>query len=242
MNRPTADPTAKPPPTRAEKATRPTIPSTSSRAGRFQPGNTVSRHGRCGKIRSLPSALRDEVSRRLEENQFHRDIAEWLNSLEEVRKIMAEKWQGRPVDRRAVDLWRRTGYQEWREKHERLENLKELSEYALKLGQAAGGSFADGSAAIAGGRIMSILETASDEDMLKMVRAIGELRSGDFTRERLKQGGQKLDLQRQRFQRESTELFLKWYGNKKARDIVESRKDNREKLELLGREIFGEHW
>ncbi len=33
-----------------------------------------------------------------------------------------------------------------------------LADYALKLGQAAGGSISDGSAAIAGGRIMAQLE------------------------------------------------------------------------------------
>ena len=96
---------------------------------------------------------------------------------------------------------------------------------------------------------MSILETASDEEALKMVRAVSELRSGDFTKARIKQGDkrlaqhdEKLELERKRFQRDSAELFIKWHGNKKVRDIVESRKDNSEKLELLGREIFGEDW
>ncbi|MCE0496954.1 MAG: hypothetical protein LV481_03290 [Methylacidiphilales bacterium] len=242
MNRPTPEPAAGAPLSRTGKTAGPVAPSTQGRAGQVKPGCEFKSQGRINKIRTLPSAIRDEVSRRLEEGHIPREIAEWLNTVEEVRKILAEKWHGAPVERRAVDRWRQTGYLEWRRKHEHLEQLKELSEYALKLGQAAGGSIADGSAAIAGGRIMSILENASDEDMLKMVHAITELRAGDFTKERLKQGGQKLELERQRFQLQSTELFIKWYADKKARDIVESRADNREKIEKLGRIMFGEAW
>ena len=208
----------------------------------FTPGHASRSNGNMGKIKSLPLAIRNEVNRRLDENHLHREIAEWLNTLKEVRKVMVEKWEGKPVTKFAIDCWRRSGYPEWKRKREHLDQLKELSEYALKLGQAAGGSVADGSAAIAGGRIMSLLEAASDEDMLKMVRVISELRAGDFTKTRLKQADQKLELERKRFQRQSTEMFLKWYGNKKARDIVESRANNREKIEKLGRAMFGEAW
>jgi len=249
MNGPKTDLGATPGPVRKKKVAGATVRFAKTRSMIANPRHRRWNNGRLGKIRSLPPPIRDEVSRRLEEGHLPREIADWLKGREEVRQIIAEKWRGQSVDRQAVWVWRRTGYKEWKQKREHLENLKELSEYALKLGQAAGGSVADGSAAIAGGRIMSILENASDEETLKMVRAISELRAGDFTKARLQQGDkkiaqaeQKLELERKRFQRESTELFLKWYGNKKARDIVESRKDNREKLELLGREIFGEHW
>lgn len=242
MNRPTPGPVAGTPLTRRGKTAGPVAPSTQGRAGQFKPGCGIKNKGRINKIRTLPSVIRDEVSRRLEEGHIPREIAEWLNTVEEVRNILAEKWQGVPVERRAVDRWRQTGYLEWKRKHEHLEQLKELSEYALKLGQAAGGSVADGSAAIAGGRIMSILESASDEDTLKMVRVISELRAGDFTKARIRQGDQKLELERQRFQRQSAEMFLKWYADKKARDIVESRANNREKIEKLGRAMFGKAW
>jgi hypothetical protein len=185
----------------------------------------------------------------MDEGHCVREILEWLNGQEEVRRALEEKWEKRTVERHSIASWRKGGYQEWKRKREQLERLKELSEYALKLGQASGGSVADGSAAIAGGRIMSALESASDEDMLKMVRAISVLRTGDFNKARLGQNQQKLaqnerklELERRKFQRQSTELFLEWYDNKKVREIVEGRGSNAEKIELLGREIFGEHW
>jgi hypothetical protein len=202
-----------------------------------------------GKISSLPAIFREETSRRIDDGHRPGEIAAWLNGQEEVRRILDEKWEKQPLDRHAVTSWRKSGYQEWKRKREHLEQLKELAEYALKLGQASGGSVADGSAAIAGGRIMSALETASDEDMLKMVRAISVLRAGDFNKARLGQNQQKLaqneqkiELERRKFQRQTAELFLEWYENKKAREIVEGRGSNAEKIELLGREIFGDHW
>jgi hypothetical protein len=38
------------------------------------------------------------------------------------------------------------------------------------------------------------------------------------------------------------EQFLKWYEDKRAKDIVESRASNSDKLELLGQTMFGKDW
>ena len=52
----------------------------------------------------------------------------------------------------------------------------------------------------------------------------------------------KLALERLKFQRQTAEIFLKWYEDKRAREIVESRDGNAEKIERLGRAMFGEYW
>jgi len=215
----------------------------------FKPGHENVSTGGVSKIGHLPLDIRTEINRRLDDGHSPKKIAAWLNTREEVRKALDEKWPGLPVYETNIRLWRQGGYQQWVRKREKLENLRDLSDYALKLGQAAGGSIADGGAAIAGGRIMEALETASDEDMLKMVRAICELRSGDISRARLEQNdrkiaqaNEKIELERKRFQRQTAELFLTWYEDKRARAIVESRDGNAEKIELLGRAMFGEDW
>jgi len=59
---------------------------------------------------------------------------------------------------------------------------------------------------------------------------------------RLGQHDQVIALSRQRYQRETMELFLKGHENKKVREILESDGDNSAKIELLGREIFGDLW
>jgi hypothetical protein len=192
-------------------------------------------NGIVGKVGILPFDIRNEVNRRLEEGVSARVIAEWLNGDPSVRAVLEKRWKGQPIETRSIWSWKKGGYQDWLKKREHLEKLKELADYALKLGQAAGGSVADGSAAIAGGKIMLALEDAAGEDVHKMVRSISALRSGDFTK-------QKIELARKKMQRDHTELFLKWYADQKVRDIVESRANNAEKLELLGRTIFGEDW
>ncbi|HUB67463.1 MAG TPA: hypothetical protein VL981_08270 [Candidatus Methylacidiphilales bacterium] len=215
----------------------------------FQRGETAYNHGSVNKISMLPPRLRNEINRRLDEHESPREIAAWLNGQGEVRKILNERWDGKPLHIDSIKRWRQGHYKEWVKKREHLEKLKELSEYALKLGEAAGGSSVDGSAAILGGRIMTMIESASGEEMLKMARVISDLRAGDLDKAKLKQADrklaqtdEKLDLERKKFQRETCALFLQWYDDKKAREIVESSGGNAEKIEQLGRAIFGEDW
>lgn len=51
-----------------------------------------------------------------------------------------------------------------------------------------------------------------------------------------------LGLQREKFQRETCELFLKWAEDKRAKGIVEKGVSNAEKIERLGELMFGEDW
>lgn len=51
-----------------------------------------------------------------------------------------------------------------------------------------------------------------------------------------------LGLQRQKFQRETAEYFVKWYEDNRAKEIVASSTSNTEKIEKLGELMFGEDW
>jgi hypothetical protein len=52
-----------------------------------------------------------------------------------------------------------------------------------------------------------------------------------------------LALQRKKFQRESCELFLKWFEDKRVSDIAGAKGlGSAEKVEQLGQLIFGEEW
>ncbi len=51
-----------------------------------------------------------------------------------------------------------------------------------------------------------------------------------------------LALDRQRFQRETCELFLRWAEDKRAQQIAAGAATNSEKIEALGQLIFGEGW
>lgn len=56
----------------------------------------------------------------------------------------------------------------------------------------------------------------------------------------LKRG--ELELARQKFRRETAELFLKWQADQRAREIASSSSTNAEKIERLGELMFGEDW
>ena len=51
-----------------------------------------------------------------------------------------------------------------------------------------------------------------------------------------------LGLERQKFQRTTVELFLKWYVDEEAKKIVTLNVPNQEKTERLGQRMFGELW
>jgi hypothetical protein len=204
---------------------------------------------RKGKIASLPLAIRAEINRRLDDGERAPKILAWLNADEAVLRVLDELWNEQPINSENLSQWRLGGYRDHVRRRERVDNLKSLSEYALKLGQAAGGSIADGSAAIAGGRIMTMLEDAADDDLEKLIKSLFLIRAGDhevakmdIRRKVLEQRDEMISLNKQKFQRQSAELFLKWYADKKVKEVVESRATNADKIEALGQHIFGEDW
>lgn len=50
------------------------------------------------------------------------------------------------------------------------------------------------------------------------------------------------ELERQKFQRQTCELFVKWAADQRAKDISSSSSTNAEKIEALGQLMFGESW
>ena len=51
-----------------------------------------------------------------------------------------------------------------------------------------------------------------------------------------------LELNRQKFQRDTVELFLKWNADKTAKEIASSNSTHADKIEQLGQAMFGEDW
>lgn len=51
-----------------------------------------------------------------------------------------------------------------------------------------------------------------------------------------------VSLDRQKFQRETCELFVKWLADKRAKDIASSDTTNADKIEKLGQLMFGDDW
>lgn len=201
-----------------------------------------------GKIGRLPVAIRNEVNRRLLDNQGGAKILTWLNAQPEVLRVLDEYFNEEPITPQNLSEWRKGGFQKWVERQRRAEELKDLSAFALEMGKAAGGSVADGTAAILGGRILTAIEEGEGWSP-EVVKTVALLRMGDHEKIKRDQAGEllklkrkQIDLDERRFNVRTCELFVKWYNDRKVKDIIESRSSNSEKIEKLGQQIFGEDW
>lgn len=76
-----------------------------------------------GKVARLPRDIRKGVNERLRDNRTLREIAEWLNGLEELQPwFAAEKFP--PFNEENINNWRKGGHQEWLKAQDRFERLK----------------------------------------------------------------------------------------------------------------------
>lgn len=201
---------------------------------------------RTGKIARMPASIREEINRRLHDGQPARVILAWLHSQPEALRVLEEHFGEEPVSPQNLSEWRAGGYRDWLSRRERVDHLKVLSDYAISLARA-GGSITEGAAAIAGGRILEMLETLPQEKLAHFVSALAALRSSEATalNARTKQASlahreRELALAEARFQRQTAELFLKWYEVQAAREIVSSRDDAGKKTEKLIQLMFGD--
>jgi len=68
---------------------------------------------RVGKIARLPEAIRERLNRRLLNGALGRETVIWLNQLPDVKKVVAQRFAGRPVSEHNLSEWRHGGYQDW---------------------------------------------------------------------------------------------------------------------------------
>jgi hypothetical protein len=196
-----------------------------------------------GKIASLPARIRAEVNQRLYDGQSAPQILPWLNALPEARAVMAERFGGEEISEQNLSNWRTNQFAEWTRQREREESLKSLSMFASRLAGAAGSNMSAGAQAIATGKIMEVLETSAYEeaDLPKIIKALTALRSSDLAQVRLDQRGRALDLAEAKFQRETAELFLKWYDDAEAKRIASGKEERSVKVDQLRQMMFGEN-
>lgn len=217
------------------------------------PGPTARR----GKVARLPLAVRDMVCERLLQGESARKVLPWLNALPGVKEFLGAEYAGEPVNDANLSAFRHGYYAEWLARRERVERTKELAQYAAKQAKANGASIAEGGAAIAAGKLLELLELVDEEtgkrlptdELVSIASALSSLRTSEQNDVRLEQNEKKLaqkdeelKLARERFQRDTCELFLKWHAEKSALDVANADASNADKIEKLGQLMFGETW
>lgn len=211
---------------------------------------------RQGKIARLPEAVREELNRRLRAGALGPQLLPWLNELPEARAVLEEFFQGNPINAQNLSDWRNGGFAEWEEKQDRTHRIKELASYAAKLTLANQSSIAEGAAAIASGRLLELLEAATDEnqklgaeEIQNIVGSLTSLRSAEIAqqrteleKEKLKRKDEELKLAREKFQRDTAELVLKSARDAAIQEIANAPLDRTAQLDAVGKQLFGDLW
>ena len=198
-----------------------------------------------GKIARLPVHIREQVNRRLEKGDNGRDISAWLNSNDEVKAVLAQEFDGQPLNDVNLSHWRQGGYRDWEAQQFALAEAGRILEEGHQLGEAGQGALADhlakwviGQYMVATRRMREKMESGDDAGAWKLLRELCHdvvtLRRGDQGAEWLRLEQERLNLQRQK--QEITRARLKEeirQENPPAKAMTE------EEQEDAWRQIFG---
>ena len=201
------------------------------------------------KIGRLPFAIRNELNERIRDGVGGSEILAWLNGLPSTRKIIRELKSGDINAQNRTD-WRSSGYRDWLEDQCQADRIRRLAEISQTLASAAGGNAAGVCCNIATAKIMDALESADEEQVADLAKALVQLRAGENAAQKVALAEEKnaiqkeqLELSRAKFERDTARLFVKWAQNKDALSIATDRKlGGDEKTERLGRLMFGDLW
>jgi hypothetical protein len=213
-----------------------------------------SEHALSRKIARLPHDIRNQLNQRLLDDQSASITLPWLNGLPAVQKILAAHFDAKPVNAPNLTHWRQTGFQRWLKKQEPLAIIQELSEDAADFFRAGRGRIASGAATIASSHVLEFLrsippEKRSTADLAKIISSISTLIKIEQASGRLKlaekrvlQRDEQLLLTRDRDQRNVATIGLRLLADARAKQIEASSRSHGQKLELLGRYLFGNLW
>lgn len=184
----------------------------------------------------LPYEIREEICRRLRDRQPARLINDWLISAGHTPE---------PYSDQNYTNFRKTHYRDWLKNQARNEHIRKRSEQIRQRLEAGGLDILDDA-------IYTTAEALAGSDLPpnKIASAIADLKTAVNASERVKIADRRTDIaeqalqiQRKKFQRDTCQLFLRWYQDQRAREIADdTRADTADKIEQLGQLIFQEDW
>ena len=209
-----------------------------------------------GKIARLPARLREQVCRWLHDGEPAGVILPKLNEMPEVQAMLAQHFGGEAISPDNLSAWRRGQYQKWLAQREQVEMTKERARFSLELAKASGGNLSEGALAQLTGEIMELvdeigsLRRAGAEINPKLLAAINKSLVAARAKEldtqahalrirQLEQRDRELNLAEDKYRMQFAETFLKYYDDRKAREIMESKSTKEVKMDKLVELIFG---
>jgi hypothetical protein len=187
-----------------------------------------------GKIARLACDIREELNRRLDDNEPGDTLLAWLNRLPEVKAVLQEQFGGVPISKQNLSEWRAGGFARWRAQREFLTQARDMAEDASELNAEIEGRLTDHLATVLAVRYASVLSnwdgTASEaiQGQLKslhgLCRDVVGLRRGDYHCTRLRLEEQREERERTKSEEEMLEHFEKWLSNPEVRKLTQRRK------------------
>jgi hypothetical protein len=218
------------------------------------PANDNAEHTLIGKIARLPHDIREQLNQRIRDGKSGSEILPWLNDLPAVKEILAAQFDGIPVHKQNLTVWRQAGYQRWLRDQQRVSALKDRCQYAAQINEADSGHLAPAAATAASDKILEFLDDAesgkmSPDHLVKygaVASALKKAQQNDerikIAHERLRQREMLILLKRDKQQRDSVAGGLRVLKDVRAKQIEASSANQAEKIELLGIHLFGDLW
>jgi hypothetical protein len=193
-----------------------------------------------GKIGRLPLSIRREVARRLLDHESARSIIAWLQTKPEVVAIWKECFAGAAATDQNVSEWKKGAeFANYIKQQDEIEKTKALSDFSVRLAQAAGG-MASGAVASLGGKLMALMDSADPESIKDLVEMATALRSAEQNDRKLglmeRQANAKdrgLDLTERQIRLRTAEAFIKLSADREAVGIATGSQTHDAKLKDL---------
>jgi hypothetical protein len=207
-----------------------------------------------GKIARLPHDIREQLNQRLHDGQGGPEILAWLNRLPAVKEILAAQFNGAEINAPNLTLWRQNGYHRWLRQKQCVTAAHELRRHAIEMTNAADGQLAPAAASVASGKILEFLEAADAENtdpnnLVKCAAAASVLQKMEqnnarirLANQRLRQHDMQLLLKRDKQQRDTVTLTLRFLNDARAKQIAAASATYAEKIELLGHHMYNHLW
>jgi len=158
---------------------------------------------RTGKIARLPLPIRDQLNRRLLDNEPGPSLLDWLNSLPEVQAVLAAEFASQPLSPANLSQWKNGGYWDWLTRHDALALAHDLEDKEALGDESLAGLFADKLARWLSLHYASVaLRALSAEDLDPDThsRRLGQLCASVTRLQRQGHEAQRLGLERERIQ------------------------------------------
>jgi hypothetical protein len=112
---------------------------------------------RTGKIARLPYSTRQELNRRLLDNEPGDPLIDWLNGRPEVQLVLREQFEGIPITKQNLSEWRTGGFAMWELRQEIFGDALEAEEGADELDAVTHSRLTDSLCTVLAGRYASLL-------------------------------------------------------------------------------------